>query len=368
MIDRRIFALSAAGAAFVAGQSWTGQAGAKTRGQPVLNVPARSPFLGYEGRTADIDAGVVRAGFPGVVLRIRANAGRLTLKTAASSETVYLDVSIDGAAPQIVHLTRGQQDLVLFDGKASQHLVEITRRNESWQGVWDISGATIDQGEFLPPPALPVKKLMFIGDSITCGEATDVARDNPRQDIAFADAHKSYGKLLAATLGTQCHLVSAGGQGVMRNWQGIRDGTNAPVFYERAAPDEPTKPWDHSTYVPDVIGIALGTNDFSQGIPDQNEFTNAYVEFIEKIRRDAPKARIILIDSPMLNNDGAPKRAVLGFILDDIIRRIASPLVSHAAVKHYAGRPARQWPPDRRGPCGHRRRAGACFSRGIGVI
>lgn len=310
----------------------------------IISLPPLSPFLSWEGRTAILTSGLVRASFPGVVLRVSAVASRLVLRTQATSDNVYLDISVDGAAPKMVRLVSGAQDLTLYDGAVGEHHVEITRRTESWEGQWDVAGLDIHGGHTLTPTALPARRLMFIGDSITCGAACDVARDDDRQGAAIDNAHKTYAKLLAARLNTQCHLIAYGGRGVMRDWQGIRDTNNAPQFYERAAPDEPTLLWDHASYIPDAIGICLGTNDFSQGIPDQNEFINTYVEFIEKIRRDAPKAHIFLIDSPILSDDGMPKRTVCGAYLDDIVKRAASPLVSHAAVAHYPGRPSNGHP------------------------
>ena len=97
-------------------------------------------------------------------------------------------------------------------------------------------------------------------------------------------------------------FVGYGGRGVIRDWQGIRNINNAPQFYELALPDDPSCLWQQNSYEPDAIAICLGTNDFNQGVPDENEFVNAYVEFIRKIRRDSPNARIFLLDSPMLDD------------------------------------------------------------------
>ncbi len=329
-LSRRLFALSAIGALLLPVMAKA----ATAAGQ---QIGAHSPFLSIEGRAAEWGDHNVRIGFPGVTLRLRFHGRRLVLGSIALSATQWVDVTVDGGAAQKVWLDPKTDSLVAFDGADGEHVIEIARRNESWQGAWDVSGATTD-GRFLPPPDLPAKKLMFIGDSITCGTGTDVTSDDLRQDNDTSDAQKTYARLLARRLNTQCHLVSYGGRGVIRDWQGIRATNNAPQFYELAAPDEPHALWRPSNYVPNVIGIMLGTNDFSQGIPDQNEFTNAYVQFLEKIQRDAPKAAIILMDSPILTDDGLPKRTVLGAYVDEVIRRVNSPLVSHAPVGHYPGR------------------------------
>lgn len=339
VVNRRLFVLSAGAFALASRPAF-----AKAKSPALVrDIPARSPLLIYEGRTAAMVDGTVRAGFPGVVLRTRFDGAKLILKTAASSDNLWLDVIVDGGAPKLVHLAKGAQELVVFEGTSGTHAVDIARRNESWEGVWDISGATVD-GSFLPPSPLPARRLMFIGDSITCGAACDVARDDPREDMTVNNAQKTYAKLLAKRLNAQCHLVAYGGRGVIRDWQGIRDTGNGPQFYERAAPDEAASVWNPADYVPDAIGIMLGTNDFNQGIPDQNEFINAYVQFVEKVRRDAPKAPVFLIDSPIVDDGAIPKRTVLISYLNDVVKRLNSPLVSHAAVKHYAGRPANGHP------------------------
>ncbi|ESQ91771.1 hypothetical protein ABAC460_05375 [Asticcacaulis sp. AC460] len=339
-IDRRAFALSAA--ATLVGSPALARS-KKTSAPEPLVLTARSPQLQWEGRTADMPDGVVRAGFPGVELRLHFEAAKLVLKTSASSDNVYLDIWTDGGPVRTVHLAKGAQDLVVFEGPAGEHNVRILRRNESWQGVWDVSGASIDAGRFLDPAPLPAKKIMLIGDSITCGEASDVPLDDTRNDIAFANAGKAYGKVLAAKLGAQCHLVSCGGRGLIRDWQGIRSGVNVPQFYERAAPDE-NQLWNHQGWIPDAVGICLGTNDFSQGIPDQTDFVQAYVEFVEKIRRDAPNAHIFVINSPMLGDGGIPKLSACNAYLDEAVNRLNSPKVTRARIGHYPGRPVNAHP------------------------
>ncbi len=339
-MNRRLFGLSAAAATLVGTAKPSLAASASSR---EFAAP-RDPVLSYEGRTADMGDNVVRLGFPGVVVRVRFHGPRLILKTTASTDNLYVDIRIDGAAPKLVHLSKRAQDLLVYDGPSGEHIAEIARRNESWEGVSDVLGAIVPNGRFLPPPTLPSKKLLFIGDSITCGAACDVARDDPREDMSIHDAQKSYGKLLATRLDAQCHLVSCGGRGLIRDWQNIRTGINAQQFYGLAAPDEPSKPWNAASYVPDAVGIMLGTNDFNPGIPDQVEYVSTFVAFVQNIQADAPHAPIFLIDSPIVTDGDLPKRTVLGDYLDQVVRQVKSPTVSHAAIKHYAGRPGNGHP------------------------
>ena len=316
-------------------------------------VPANSPKIVIEGRYAPSSNGIVRLGFCGAALHFRYHGTQLAMRVNASSDEVYFDVGVDGAEPVRLRCHAGEGDYPLLENAtATDHVLEITRRSESWQGTCEVLGFDLGpDGRLLAPPVLPTRKLMFIGDSVTCGAMTDIQQDDPlkgrtKHEEQTSNARLSFGKLLARQLNAQCVLVSYGGRGVIRDWQGIRNINNAPQFYELALPDDPSCLWPQNSYEPDAITICLGTNDFNQGVPDENEFVNAYVEFICKIRRDAPKARILLLNSPMIEDaEGkTPKRTVLHAYLQEIVAKVNSPLVQLALVSHYAGVPGNGHP------------------------
>ncbi len=313
-------------------------------------MKANAEAIVYEGRYAADAAGAVRLGFPGVTAHLRFRGTTLKLRASASSADCFFDVSVDGAAATVLRLKSGEGEYALVTGATpGEHTVALARRTESWMGTcalesFELSGG----GEWLTPPPLPTRKLMFIGDSVTGGELAAWQAGGDTHDKANSSALRSYGAILARRLGAQCHLVSYGGRGIIRDWQGIRDTQNAPQFYERALPDEAAPRWDHRRYVPDAIGLGLGTNDFNQGVPDQNEFVNAYVEFIEKVRRDAPEAFILVMDSPIVNDDAAkgPRRTVLHSFLERVVARVrlSDPKVMLAPVSVYPGVPGNGHP------------------------
>lgn len=319
-----------------------------TASDSALTVKANDAAITYEGRYAAAAAGTVRLGFPGVSVHLRFRGTTLELRANASSNDNFFDVSVDGAEPTVLRLQKGDAVYPLLSGGAeAEHVVVLTRRMESWMGVCTLASFELGAGgAWLKPPELPSRKLMFIGDSVTCGELAAWTSGGDTQAKVNTNARLSYGMILARRMGAQCHLVSYGGRGIIRDWQGIRDTQNAPQFYERALPDDAAARWDHRRYVPDAIGIALGTNDFNQGVPDQNEFVNAYVEFIEKVRRDAPDAAIFVMDSPIVGDDAAkgPRRTVLHSYLERIVKRIGSPKVLLAPVSVYPGVPGNGHP------------------------
>ena len=311
-------------------------------------VQASDARIIFEGRHVTEPSGAVRLGFPGVTAHLRFRGQTLVMRAAASTDDLYFDVSVDGAAPSLLRLHHGEGEYpVVQSDHAAEHTVAIMHRNESWQGVCTILGFDPGAGGvLLAPPKLPGRKLMFIGDSVTCGEMTAYAPGRDMHDKANWSARLSYGQIVARQFGAQCHLVSYGGRGVIRDWQGIRATRNAPQFYELALPDGPAIPWEHSRYVPDAIGIQLGTNDFSQGIPDQKEFVDAYVEFIRRIRHNAPAALIFVMDSPIVRDepDRGPRRTVLHACLEQVVARLGDAKVILAPLSHYPGVPGNGHP------------------------
>jgi hypothetical protein len=316
-------------------------------------IPAVAPQIVVEGRYASTTNGAVRLGFPGVALHLRFHGKQLAMRVKATTGDEFFDVDVDGAEPVRLRLQAGEADYPLLNETvAGDHVFEITRRSESWQGICEIIGFDLGaDGTLLSPPELPQRKLMFIGDSITCGAALDIIPNDPLKgktahEEQTSNARLSFGKILSRKLNAQCVLVSYGGRGVIRDWQGIRNINNAPQFYELALPDDPSCLWKQNSYEPDAIAICLGTNDFSQGVPDENEFVNAYVEFIQKIRRDSPDARIFLLDSPILGDSqgNVPKRSVLHAYLQEIAAKAGDPQVQLASVSHYEGIPGNGHP------------------------
>ncbi len=317
-------------------------------------LPASLQRVRVEGRAAIGPEGRLELGFPGVTLHLRCRGSAVLMTADASSDEVFFDVIVDNQPAVRLHAKpgRGTYPLLAADTPTGEHRIQVVRRTESWQGTVDILGFSAGPGTVLldPPPPSP-RRLLFIGDSVTSGEIAAYRADDPlngrtAHNANAADARLSYGYVLARQLGAECHLVSYGGRGVIRDWQGMRETANAPQFYELARPDDPTVLWNHAAYVPDAIGIGLGTNDFSSGVPDQTEFVTAYVEFLRKIRRDAPRAWIFLLESPILQDAPGqpPKRTVLRADLELVLARINDLRIALGPVRHYPGLPGNGHP------------------------
>lgn len=297
-------------------------------------VRADDPRIARMGRTVAQADGGLRFAYPGVRLSFAFEGKTLALDAAASGDDSYLDVVIDGGAPRTVRLSKHIQTLELVNGsRAGVHRVDIMHRSESWHGVVTLSRVATD-GDLLAVPALPERKMLVLGDSVTCAEAIDrVAGD--KKNPSWWNPRQSYGMLAAQALNAQVHLVCHGGRGLVRSWNGRTDEANLPDFYDLAIANagQPVR-WDHADYDPDLIVSAIGTNDFSTGIPDREMYVQAYVKLVHALLRNHRHAQIVLTEGAILH--GARKAALTGYIAETI-KRVGNPRVHAATSAHHPG-------------------------------
>lgn len=309
---------------------------------------ATDPLLRWMGRTQPDGNGGVRLGYPGVSLSLRTTASFITMQVTAGSADCYFDLLIDGKDPTVVRLPAGRSEIVLAEGLDPQqiHHLELVRRTESWMGVATIHDIRTADGALLAAQPAFGGKLLFIGDSITCGACVDCLPPDFPSGHGTANATRSFGMDVGRRLGAQVHLISYGGRGLLRDYQGLGNDqiANAPVFFERALPDEPDALWDHNAYQPDAIVVGLGTNDFSLGIPDATAWSTAYERFAQRLRTVHPDSHILLTTSPMIgsrtDNGDAEKAAFLTACLATVVQRrtqAGDTRISYLCLPHAPG-------------------------------
>lgn len=275
-------------------------------------IAATDDKIQISGRAAKLGEKRVDIGFPGVSVKTHFNAKKLSLLAKAKGD-VYFDVLLDDHYFRTIKIPEKPKKIALFEAtNAAPHTIELIKRTETWQGIATVMGMEVRDGELLPPPPLPSRKLLVIGDSITCGEGVQRptepnAQGRCEKEPIWWDARNSYGYQLAKALDAQVQLVCFGGRGLVRDWQGRTDTMTVPDVYETAVPSEPTAlPWEQKNYQADLILAMIGTNDFSQSAgdpPQKQPYTSAYLKFIKKLLVDHPSAEIVLTDGPMLNNN-----------------------------------------------------------------
>jgi lysophospholipase L1-like esterase len=74
-----------------------------------------------------------------------------------------------------------------------------------------------------------------------------------------------------------------------------------PEVYSRVLPFDTELHWDPEQWIPQVVIINLGTNDFGKGVPDSKKFITEYTNFVGLIRDHYPSANIYCALGPLLS-------------------------------------------------------------------
>ena len=312
-----------------------GSACAKTNPGPSLNsLSATDPHIVHMGRIEKNTDASAQFGFPGVSFFLTFEGKSLSLEALSTSGQNYIEAIIDKSEPKVIKLSANLQNINLIqDTKTKLHHVEIIHRSETWHGTVTFKKFTTD-GKFITTPPLPTRKIIFLGDSVTCGEAIDRV-DGTKKDTRWWNPRLSYGMLTAKALKAQVNLVCMGGHGLTRSWNGKTDEHNLPDFYQfTIASDKDPVIWDHSQYDPDLIVSAIGTNDFSPGIPDRENYVSTYVKLLHTLLNNHKHAQILLIEGSILDGD---KKAALSDYLNEAAKRVADKRVQVGQSTHYPG-------------------------------
>lgn len=296
---------------------------------------ASDSMISRTGRTHTNADQSLTFGFPGVSFSTEVEGSQLSASMQGSGGNSWVDIIVDGGAPKAVKLGPQVQSIELFHFPASaRHSVEIIHRSENWHGNVTIKEFVLTGEGFFPSAKLPKRKMLVLGDSVTCGEAIDRVAGE-QKNTRWWNARESYGMLTAKALNSQVNLVCWGGRGLIRSWNGKTDEANLPDFYEYAVGDNnPDFKWDHNQYQPDLIVSAVGTNDFSTGIPDRETYVTAYVKLINKLLANHPRAHIAITEGAILNGE---KKAALIDYIREAISRVNNTRVHQVTSTNYPG-------------------------------
>ncbi len=235
---------------------------------------------------------------------------RIFVSLPNAGEHSYLQYELDGVYQKKLRIEGNISHPILLKApKDGDHTVWIYKATEAQTGpvmIQKISGKNIR--------ALRVKEvpfIEFIGNSITCGAASD-ASEVPCGTGVYHDQHNayySYGPRTARALGVNYVLSCVSGIGVYRNWNS--DGPTMPQVYEKTDFQyNHALLWNFKLFTPQIVSIALGTNDFSHGdgikkrLPfDSSLYVSNYINFVKLIKSKYPEAQIALLSSPMVNGN-----------------------------------------------------------------
>jgi hypothetical protein len=283
--------------------------------KPPQKYNADNSLLSYSGRIDKISASEVK---------LIGSASSVTMQFTGDTCVIYLKNDTPNGLHNYISLELDGEDLgrTRLDGDSTiampveitfqrdQHELTIYKSTEAANGNVIFSGVFCQQ--LVEQPVMSNKSIEFIGNSITCGMGNDTL-DIPCHTDQWYDQHNAYwayGPIASRALKVNYMLSSVSGIGIYRNWN-VEDGPTMPMVYEnRYLNTDTSKKWDFSSFKPDVVSIALGTNDFSDGDGiherhpfDASLFTSKYIKFVETIYSHYPETQIALLSSPMITGE-----------------------------------------------------------------
>ena len=206
----------------------------------------------------------------------------------------YVEIILDGKEKRIQ--TKAATDTIIIGETlgAGTHELTIVKNTEANIGYLEFGGIICEK--LLAASANPLRKIEFIGDSITCGASSDTS-SVPCGKGVWQDQHNaylSYGGVTARSLNAQYHINAVSGIGLIHSCCNMKEAM--PQLYDNISMRDDTIQWQFKNYIPDVVTVCLGQND---GVQDSAAFCNAYVNFLKKIRTNYPSSKIICLTSPM---------------------------------------------------------------------
>ena len=279
-------------------------------------ISPADPAIQYTGRISFANPERPTWNFPGI--QIMAVFEGTSLRMMAKPQSGYFMAQIDQAEPFKVAF-RGERDSVVTLATAlpeGRHLVRLMYAIEGYELFPEFWGFVLDKGRSLAePPALPSRKIEFIGNSITCGYGNEGLDKNEHFDYATENHYYSYASITARNLEAQHWVVARSGIGAYRNYGEPKTGSPGscmPVQYEYTAyawksdflqqPGLLGEKWDFSRYQPDVVCINLGTNDLSTNNYDLQLLKQGYQKLLKMARQHNPQAKIVFLTGSMLYN------------------------------------------------------------------
>lgn len=248
-------------------------------------------------------------------LSFACSASRLVFFFAPYTQAQPVAVRLCADRYSVKYMLGGECPVIVFDTPEEiPHTVTLLRLSEGAEPLC-LTGMEL-WGEapslLLPPPPLP-HRLLFVGDSLTCGFGTESQLGDNAFHTWEEDATHACPFRTAAALAADYQIISISGQGLHLNAAGQR-GIPFSAFWQRpeyAAAGEK----EQSGFVPDAVVINGGTNDVNGGA-DPSDFREAVRDFLLSVRAAYPEAEIVWYYGMMTTALSEDTQAVIRALAD----------------------------------------------------
>jgi hypothetical protein len=268
-------------------------------------IRASHPYIQYFGRWDLRDSTCAKYSWPGVYLRAEFTGTGIGIRL--DDHTNYFNVYIDGSFLEVFHGTQpGKADYMLAQNlPEGKHTLLLSRRNITFEEPYSFFGLLLDSAAtILEPSPKPDRKIEFIGDSFTVAESNETkAPSLPWEErYPVTNIDKGFAPIVARHFHAQYATICRSGAGMFCDWRGDTAGT-LPKFFKRTLMEKPEPLWDFKEWIPQVVVVSLGLNDFSglkdsSGNVSENKskfFRSAYHDFLNTIRHEYAGVKIVAL-------------------------------------------------------------------------
>ncbi len=303
----------------------------------VTNKSAKNSAIIYHGRVEQFSPQKANLIGAASIAEFSFKGTETTIYLNSYENHTYVSLELDGVYKGRFRVEKTPQKFVIKANHPGKHDVKLYKATEATNGAVFFD-ATQTQNIITENTPQNRKKIEFVGNSITSGMGNDLSI--PCGKGEWFDQHNayfSYASILARKLDADFLLSSVSGIGMYRNWndEHQQEAIMPDVYKNLYLIRENKTPFNHD-FQPDLVSIALGTNDLSEGdgkkvrLPfNEEKFVENYIDFIQLIYQRYPKTRIILLTSPMVSGDrntvlvNALKKVIKNFENDRLHKPIA---------------------------------------------
>ncbi len=225
---------------------------------------------------------------------------------------VLLDNEADPTKGTTLVLDQAEAEYVLVEGlDYGYHTVKLLKRSEASDSNTALKQILTD-GYFTNPPESKDFNIQFIAASSSTGYG-NLGNLSDNKTTANSDGLRAFAYLTTYLLDAEISIFAASGWGVSRGYNtlgNISEIENIPKAFEYIAIDssntvfQAAGKWNQEDFIPDVIVVNLGTNDFNSSnyyamgtldkIDIEHRFWIDYTNFLVLLHQMYPNAYIIV--------------------------------------------------------------------------
>jgi hypothetical protein len=161
----------------------------------------------------------------------------------------------------------------------------------------------LDDGKnLLPPKEKPARKIEFVGDSFTSASGNEATESGTPADVnKVTNLDLGFGPLTAKHFEAQYQMSSISGYGMVMDYLGNVAG-NVPYYFDRALIISENPKWDFTKYLPNLVVVCLGLNDYNGfggytngtvSASNKELFKTKYHQFVSTLRSVYPGVKIM---------------------------------------------------------------------------